>query len=586
MKRKIRMLLALLLCALLLSGCGVMPLSGVTNSSLFAGEPQDEDEMPHFSDMVYERPQAALDDFSLCLELLERELNGGSFRTVKRLLERCYTDYYHFDTMYCLAEIRSCLDMTDAYYAGELSWCLDGYYELQEMIEDMLYLCGGSPMADRLEREYFWEGFAGEYADASLSTYTEEVLALLHQENALLTEYRELTASPTIVLNGREEDLYSYLETAEGEDYYDAWMAYYEQYNEKLGRLYIDLVKTRRELAAAQGFDSYEQMAYSYNFDRDYTPEEAARYVAYIREYIVPIYEELDHYYVDYPYLEEDELCRILEHGTDAMGGDVRESFRFMRRYELYDVSLSVNKQDKSFQTYLEDYDAPFVLINPMGDDSDILTFAHEFGHFVDAYVNYNADESVDVAEVFSQAMEYLMLSYAEGALPEERLENLRRFKWLDTLELYVQQASFAAFEEAVYAADPEELTPEFLNELSLQTAIDFGYYDGYSEEFYALSWIDIVHFFEQPFYVISYPVSNDLALQIWELEQQEPGCGLAKYLEMLPREYDGMIATAEAAGLQSPFAPGRIETVAGELRRNLKLDEAGNGVDNYSLAG
>lgn len=575
MKRKIKLLLALLLCAALLAGCAA-PMAA-SRPLLLAGltEADDEDaEIPRFRDMAYERPQAALDDIERLTGKLEKALDkGSSFRTVTHLLDLCYADYYHFDTMYCLAEIRSCLDMTDEYYAGELSWCDDAYYDLQERMDDIYYLCGGSAMADRLEKEYFWEGFAGEYADASLSTYNEKTLTLMHRESSLLSAYRELTASPTVTLRGREVDLYSYLAEADDASYEAALMAYYRQYNEEMSRIYIDLVKTRKALAAELGFASYEEMAYAYSFDRDYTPEQAAQYIEEIREQIVPLYEQMDPYLADYPWLDEEELYQIVSAGARSMGGDVGDAFDFMSRYELYDVSLSSKKAGKSFQTYLNDYDAPFVFVNPYGDDSDILGFAHEFGHFVDSYVNYNASESIDVAEIFSQAMEYLMLDYAEGSLSEERLENLRQIKWKDTLELYVQQASFAAFERAVYAADEEELSAEFLNELSLKLAVDFGYYDGFSEDYYALSWIDILHFFEQPFYVISYPVSNDIALQIWELEQQERGAGLAKYLEALPRNYDGMIATAEAAGLQSPFAPGRIASAAEDIRVNLGLN-------------
>ena len=102
-----------------------------------------------------------------------------------------------------------------------------------------------------------------------------------------------------------------------------------------------------------------------------------------IRERIVPLYEELDDWAVDYPWLEEEELVEVLRCGTEAMGGEVEEAFRFMDHYELFDVSLSDSKAGKSFQSYLNDYNAPYVFVNPYGDDSDILTFAHEFGHFL-----------------------------------------------------------------------------------------------------------------------------------------------------------------------------------------------------------
>ena len=110
MKKKLRLLMTLLMCAVLLSGCAAAPLTG-----LFGGLVDKVfDEIPHFDDMVYERPQAALDDIERNLARLEKAFeSGASFRAVKRLLDRCYEDYCHFDTMYCLAEIRSCCDMSD-----------------------------------------------------------------------------------------------------------------------------------------------------------------------------------------------------------------------------------------------------------------------------------------------------------------------------------------------------------------------------------------------------------------------------------------------------------------------------------------
>lgn len=574
--KKLRLMIALLLCAALLSGCAAPQFGGL--SSLFNSVFGNDGEIPRFDDMEYERPQDALDDIEKNLKQLEEAFEKGSpLSTITDLLDRCYSDYYHFDTMYTLADIRYCQDTTDDYYAGELTWCMDQYGEMRQHMEDMFYLCGSSSMAEELEENYFWEGFAGEYADAGLSVYNDATLALLHRENALLTEFRDLTSAPVVKLeDGQEVELYSYLAEAESDDYYAARDAYYRQYNEELSRIYIELVKVRRELAAEMGFASYEEMAYAYSFDRDYTAEQAAEYLEEIRTQIAPLYKELEEYTLDYPYLDEEELFEVLCRATEEMGGVVEEAFSYMNQYDLFDIRLSMEKASKSFQTYLSEYDAPYLFIDPYGDDTDVLTFAHEFGHFVDAYYNYDASESIDLSEVFSQAMEYLVLDYAEGVLPEDRLENLRRYKWKDTLETFAQQASFAAFEQAVYSADPETLDADFLNDLSLQVAIDYGYYDGVSEEYYALSWVDITHFFEQPFYVISYPVSNDLALQIWELEQEERGAGLEKYLEALPRNYYGMMDTAEAVGLDNPLAPGRIAKIAADLRENLGITGSG----------
>ena len=116
-----------------------------------------------------------------------------------------------------------------------------------------------------------------------------------------------------------------------------------------------------------------------------------------------------------------------------------------------------------------------------------------------------------------------------------------------------------------------EELTVENLNAISLQTAKDYGYFEEGAEDYYAMSWIDITHFFEQPWYVISYCVSNDAAFQIYQAELAEAGAGLALYEAILPRESDGFLDTIEEqGGMESPFAAGRMESTAALIREAL----------------
>ena len=181
------------------------------------------------------------------------------------------------------------------------------------------------------------------------------------------------------------------------------------------------------------------------------------------------------------------------------------------------------------------------------------------------------------LAEVYSQALELLILDRLDGELSEAEIETLRQIKLADVLSMYVQQASFAEFERQVYAADPDQLSAGWLNDLSLRLAKQYGYYDGYSEQYYAMSWIDIVHFFEVPFYVITYPVSNDLAMQLYAMERAQEGAGLDKYLEILPHETAGVVDTALAGGLQSPFAPGRLRDVAAMLEEEMLASAQSN---------
>lgn len=559
LRKKLRCAAVLILCALLLAGCAVPALNTDGREST-----------PRFSEMEYSRPDMSEIEKNIdsALDALE---NGVSYRKLLRLLERCYEDFSNFSTMTTIASIRADMDMRDEYYAAESAWCSEQFYSARQMLEELYCACAKSKHGKRLEEEFFWEGFLEEYGEGSTVT-DDACVALFQRESALVSQYYALMLDPTIRMDGDEVKLNDYLTYAGSYDYTRALTLFCEQYNRRFAEIYVELVKLRKELALRLGYDTYEQMQFEYFFGRDYTPEQAEHYVSDIKEYIVPLYNEImsDNPYAraDYYYIDSNETMEILLDAVGQMGGAAEEACDFMLTHELFDIEQRDDKADRSYQTYITDYEAPFLFTNPLGDVSDILTTAHEFGHYTDAYVNDNRDESIDLAEVFSQSMEFLVLDRLDEVIGEEQTENLRLIKLLDTLELYVQQASFYEFEKAVYEADEDELDAGFLSELSLRLAEEYGYCAGMNKNYYAYSWLTVVHFFEQPFYVISYPVSNSVAMQIYELEREESGRGLDKYLELLSIDTECIIEAAESAGLESPFAEGAVSRTRDALLR------------------
>ena len=576
MKKKLCSIMCALLAALMLASCAASPVEAMRGLIEYAAPSGlrggDEADIPRFDDMDYVRPdtgalEAAADAVGTALSA------GAALDDVTALLDECYNEYYNFSTMYTLAEIRYLRDLTDEYYGAEYSWCGENWSVVQQQMERMYTLCATSDLAAELEREYFWEGFTADYGEGSAQMYTERAVALMQRESELLNAYYDLTAQPQIVLDGESVDYESYLSGADADEYARAVNEYYRQYNARFAGIYIDLIRTRRAIAEEMGYESYEAMQYA-SYERSYTPAEAAEFVAGVREKLVPLYEELMALdpggNIIYSYMSERRLMKTVGAAAESIGGDVREAFEFMRAHGLYSLEQSDTKASMSFTAYLDSYDAPFVFVSPYCDTEDILTLAHEFGHFLDSYYNYNAYESLDLSEFFSQSMEYIVMGRLSDVLDGEELSMLRRIKLVSTLDTYVMQSSFAEFEQRVYALPDEELSAEAINAISLDTAKEFGYYDGVSEDYYAMSWADITHFFESPFYVISYVVSSDAAQQIYALDCENAGAGLEKYLEMLPREYETLLDTLAAAGLESPFAPGRLDAVERQLRAEL----------------
>lgn len=592
MRKKTAALLALLLVlSLALGGC-LVRLDGRPRSdqqSVPQSDPQSDREsgtqsetqsdtqpgdMPPFSRIEYRRPDMAA--FSELYETLIADLEADRLSTregVSRLQE-AYDAYNDFYTMSTVAELRYHHDITDSRMAEEYDWCLEQEAQVDQLFERLCSASANCGNAEALDEE-FWGGWVVEaYRGQQSATLDEAYLDLVRRENALLTEYHRATADPTVLWQGREQ---SYLSLQQDdsislEDWEEIQALYYDKYAPILGELYIRLVGVRQELAAYLELDSYEDYVYYADYERDFSPQQAETLLEQIRTELGPLYKELDlnrrWAELEYTELNEAENLEALHTAVRKMGGKAFRACKDMERYELYDIEISGKKADLSYQCYLYSYDNPFVFVKTQGYSDDILNFGHEFGHFVDAWYNHDATYSHDLAEVFSQGMEYLLLS----RVPEDYRAELTEYKLLDTVDTFTQQGSFAAFEHAVYARPAAEWTPEALNRLSLELARDYGYLDPEREDYYAKSWIDVSHFFETPFYVVSYCVSNCAAFELYEKECAKADAGLECWSRMLPREHDSFLQTVtEQGGLSDPFAPGRMREVAALLREKLK---------------
>ena len=296
MKKRMIGLISALLAVLLLAGCGSAEqaaerIAEAVGSLSLSGS-QHSPGMVRFDDMEYVRPD--LDALRADIAAAEEALDEGvPFLKIRRLLDSCFDRYYSYYTMYTLADIRCCQDLTDEYYAAEYNWCGENFALVQQLFDELYYACAASSIAQELEEKYFWEGFREEYSDAESSYYTDLAVKLMQEESALIAEYRALSANPTIEREGVEENYLDVLWELEGEEYNQALVQYYEKYNQSFADIFIRLVDVRNRQADVLGFESYEQMQYYYYFERDYTPEQAAGYVADIREYMVPLYKEV-----------------------------------------------------------------------------------------------------------------------------------------------------------------------------------------------------------------------------------------------------------------------------------------------------
>lgn len=539
MKRnKILCLVALLLALTLLCGC-TLPAE-VEELLLTLDGYINQQNNVKFSQLSYERPdsKAFVELKDNAVSVVERTEKVDDIISQFWILYDAYDLYY---TMLSLADIHYCQNVADSYWKAEYAACMEGSVEVDAAMEDFYYAAAHSDLVDELEDEqYFGPGFFDGYRGESV--WDQPFLKLNNRETELLNRYYELAEG-----------------SGDLDRSYDA-----------LAEVYVELVKVRKQIAARLGFDSYAEYAYLSQFSRDYTPEDMEHYYGQIARVLSPIYAAVDDsgfWSRGLSYCDEDEALEYLSGTASNMGGRIRSAFDFMKKYELFDISYGRNKFDSSFELYLYSYEMPFLFTCPYGEADDALIFAHEFGHFCNDYATSGYSAGTDVAEVFSQGMEYLTLCYTEGVWDEDRIEELTRWKMVDCLCTYVEQACYACFEQRVYALPDDRLTPENVRALYVQTAREFRTdYPGWDSRYY----VTVPHFYAYPFYIPSYVVSNDVAFQIYQMELDDPGSGLKAYTDVLESDESYLLYFAEEVGLESPVAEDRVYSVAQTMEQIL----------------
>lgn len=521
--RYILLSMALVL-SLLLSGC----------FGLFS------DSTLRFSDMQYLHPNMTTIEQSLAATE-EAIAQAQSADAIVNAFQTYYGQFMAFSTSYHLAFIHYSKDTSDIYWQNEYEFCMEHITEVNVGYDRLLYAMADCPLREELEKnELFGEGFFDAYEGESI--YDQEMTALMEQETQLLNRYYDLSEAPM--------------------SYSDQW---FSTIGDQLATVFVELIALRQQIARQAGYDDYPSFAYDHYHLRDYTPAQAADYCLSVRDALADLYSQASSRRlwetVGMAPCSDRQVLAYLKDASNAMGGQIWECYRTMVNCELYDIAPGANKYGASYEVYLYSYNVPFVFTNPYGLLEDKLTLTHEFGHFCNDYASYGSAAGTDVSEIFSQGLEYLSLFYAGDT------NELEQLKMLDCLDTYVTQSAYASFEHRVYELEGDGLTKEAVQALYGSVCQEFGIV---TEQWDSREYVMIPHYFTHPMYIISYVLSNDAALQLYQLEAATAGSGLTVYSSQLATQQPLLLEFLKEAGLKSPFEEGRLTEVRSTLESKI----------------
>lgn len=523
--------------------------------------------------MVYQRPD--LDEIRAKIDDLESDISRGkSAEELFSAYEAIQADYAHADSMLSLSYLLYALDVTESFYQKEYAFLQSALGTLDSEMETVsVHLFDSSDRAKALCEEKL----GVFYVDSILNGKDlgdANIQDLLDQEEQQTLQYDQLSATYTLLDNGRKWTL-SEIESDPSLDY-DEYIRLYNAYcagfNEKAGAIFLDQLAVRSQIAQNLGYSDYA--AYCYDFyGRDYTMDDAKNLHEAVKRYIVPVFIEANSKGTSYDLADAEFDQKAFIESLRTVAADfsplLNESVSYMIDNGLYDFSVSANKMDGSFTTYISDYKAPFIFSWWTANATDITTVLHELGHFTNYYLNpavgYSAADNLDLAEIDSQALVLLMIDYYD-AFYGKLAKDATRDVLIDAMYSLISGCMEDEFQQTVYRTPG--MTLEQINAYYQQLAVEYGLDEVYG--YTGTEWVLISHTFQTPLYYISYAVSMVPALELYELSHDDPAGARNAYFNIVQRApSDQLEDVLEKNGLSSVFADATMQQIAALLEKN-----------------
>ncbi len=183
----------------------------------------------------------------------------------------------------------------------------------------------------------------------------------------------------------------------------------------------------------------------------------------------------------------------------------------------------------------------PYVMLNYLGKQRDVMTLAHELGHGVHQVLAAGQGELLsstpltlaETASVFGEMLTFRKL--LDNAPDQAARKRLLAGKVEDMINTVVRQIAFYDFECRLHAARAQgELTPDQINALWMEIQHEslgdgFNFMEGY-ETF----WSYIPHFIHSPFYVYAYAFGDGLVNALYAVYAEGGDDFQEKYFDML----------------------------------------------------
>ncbi|UWD44050.1 peptidase M3 [Clostridioides difficile] len=529
-----------------------------------------------FEKMEYKRPniQSICENINKCNDKLLTAKTAKEQLNLFNEVDKIYQDFYSTLT---IAKIRNNIDSSEEFYSNEYKYLMSKSVDVDMSYKDFQDRFVTSKFSKELEKELGKDTF--NYLKNIGKLNSKEVEGLLKKEQDLVVKYEDLLSKSTVSIDGIEIDFEEALSrpNLSPEEYVKIYSDYLKKYNPIFGNIFLELIQTRTEIASKQGFKNYIDYAYM-NLNKDYSQEEAKKFRQDVKDYIVPLYREISSKPSDssiYIKVYKNRSFRKFDKVLEDISPKLKESFDYMKKYDLYDYSSGKNKSPGGYTTYINKYKAPFLFNTWDNSFLGVTSFAHEFGHFYNYYNSINLNNkmqpSIDICEVHSTSLEILFYKYFDDFFGKQS-EAIKKEHLSIVLNTIIDACLYDEFQEIIYKNPYMSL--DDINKLFFDLEEEYGVSNNILKEKNTPFWILVSHNFQVPFYYLSYGLASDVSLQIWQLSQDDYRKAVDVYMDFLNQNTDaGFKDVVEKVNLQLPFQDGNLEEISSTLYDYFGID-------------
>ncbi|MGE4379189.1 MAG: M3 family oligoendopeptidase, partial [Candidatus Izemoplasmatales bacterium] len=371
----------------------------------------------------------------------------------------------------------------------------------------------------------------------------------------------------------------------------------FQENEEKLDRIYDELVKVRNQIAIELGYKNYVQLGYDRLGRTDYDYLDVKNYRDQIYRDVVPLVKELKEraakrigienpksYDLALSFLtgnptpkgDREWQVNIAKNMYKEMSKETDEFFNFMLEHDLLDLDSVPGKAGGGYCTYIPKYRSPFIFANFNGTSHDVDVLTHEAGHAFQVYSsrdNYPQYRwpTYEAAEIHSMSMEFLAWPWIDGFFKEDT-EKYKFYHLDSSISFLPYGVAVDEFQHEIY------FNPELTKEERKATwrkieqkYLPFKDYDDDSFLEKGTYWYRQGHIFGSPFYYIDYTLAQILAFQYWVKSRENHQEAFKSYLKLCrlggSKSFVNLI---EAVNLNNPFKDGTVKKVIEPIKNYL----------------